>query len=59
MNAGALSESLRRSQTSISHHLGLLRQGGLISARREGNRKVYALTEAGEKVAKTVRRLID
>ena len=40
MNSGALSESLGGSQTSISHHLGLLRQGGLISARRQGNRKV-------------------
>ena len=35
------------SQPLLSSHLGVLRSAGLVSARREGKRMRYALTEAG------------
>lgn len=54
-HVGALCEALGQSQPAVSHHLALLRHGGLISPRRQGKNNFYSLTEIGEELAKVVR----
>jgi DNA-binding transcriptional ArsR family regulator len=54
----ALSEELKMSQPAVSHHLALLRHGGLIAPRRQGKNNFYALTAAGEDLTNIVRGLI-
>lgn len=50
-SAGAIVEvvqaSARISQPAVSQHLRVLRDAGLVSARVEGNRRIYALDQAG------------
>jgi ArsR family transcriptional regulator, zinc-responsive transcriptional repressor len=53
----AISEVLGIDRSSISHHLALLRHGGMIAPRQELKRKTYALTEVGKNLAKVVRDL--
>ena len=36
----------------MSKHLGVLRAAGLVRARREGRRLIYARTAAGEEVVR-------
>jgi DNA-binding transcriptional ArsR family regulator len=40
---------LGRSQNLVSHHLRLLREAGLATARRDGKMVLYSLTEAGRR----------
>jgi ArsR family transcriptional regulator len=40
----ALHQALDQSQPSISHHLALLRMGGLVESRREGKHSFYSLS---------------
>src|SRR6478735_5795284 len=49
-NVGALGEVLSQSQPAISHHLALLRHGGVIAPRRQGKKNYYSLTEVGEEL---------
>jgi DNA-binding transcriptional ArsR family regulator len=58
-HVGALSETLNQSQPAVSHHLALLRHGGIISPRRQGKNNFYDLTEAGEDLAKIVKSLVN
>ena len=55
---GALCEVFEHSQPATSHHLSLLRHGGLIAPRREGKHNFYALTERGEQLASIVRKIL-
>jgi DNA-binding transcriptional ArsR family regulator len=57
-HVGALSDYLNQSQPAVSHHLALLRHGGVIAPRREGKNNFYSLTETGEKLAKVVKSVI-
>jgi DNA-binding transcriptional ArsR family regulator len=57
-HVGALCEELNQSQPAVSHHLALLRHGGIIAPRRQGKNNFYALTEAGDELAKVVRGVI-
>jgi DNA-binding transcriptional ArsR family regulator len=57
-HVGALCEVLEHSQPATSHHLSLLRHGGIIAPRREGKNNFYALTERGEQVASIVRKIL-
>jgi DNA-binding transcriptional ArsR family regulator len=57
-HVGALCELLGQSQPAVSHHLALLRHGGIITPRRAGKNNFYNLTEAGETLAKIVKRLV-
>ena len=43
MNVSKLCETLGLPQPTVSHHLGLLRRGGLLRTRREGKSIHYAL----------------
>jgi DNA-binding transcriptional ArsR family regulator len=57
-HVGALCEHLSQSQPAVSHHLALLRHGGIIAPRRQGKNNFYSLTEKGENLAKVVKNLI-
>ena len=54
-HVGALCETLNQSQPAVSHHLALLRYGGIIAPRRQGKNNFYALTEVGEQLASVVK----
>ena len=58
-HVGALCDQLHQSQPAVSHHLALLRHGGIISPRRQGKNNFYGLTETGEELARVVKSLID
>ncbi len=45
MNVGALCKKLKLPQSLVSHHLSLLRVGGLIKNRSEGRRAFYSLAD--------------
>ena len=53
-HVGCLCEPLNQSQPAVSHHLALLRHGGIIAPRRQGKNNFYSLTETGEGLAKIV-----
>ena len=57
-HVGALSENLGQSQPAVSHHLALLRHGGIISPRRQGKNNFYSLTDTGADLANVVKNLI-
>jgi len=43
LNVRALCDLLAQSQPAVSHHLGLLREAGLLACRREGKHNYYRL----------------
>lgn len=43
LNAGELAEGLPMTKASVSHHLNLLKQAGLVRVRRQGQNQVYTL----------------
>ena len=57
-HVGAISELVEQSQPSVSHHLALLRHGGLVAPRREGKNNFYGLTERGERLSDLVKGMI-
>jgi DNA-binding transcriptional ArsR family regulator len=44
---GELTDALPVSQPAVSQHLKVLKQGGLVSDRAEGTKRIYRLNEAG------------
>ncbi len=56
-HVGALCDQLSQSQPAVSHHLALLRHGGIIAPRRQGKNNFYSLTDTGSQLAKVVRGL--
>jgi DNA-binding transcriptional ArsR family regulator len=57
-HVGALCAQLSQSQPAVSHHLALLRHGGIIAPRRQGKNNFYSLTETGTNLAKVVHTLM-
>jgi DNA-binding transcriptional ArsR family regulator len=57
-HVGSLCEQLGQTQPAVSHHLALLRHGGVISPRRQGKNNFYSLTEKGERLSQVVKGLI-
>jgi len=57
-HVGSLCEELNQTQPAVSHHLALLRHGGLISPRRNGKQNIYSLTDSGETLAAIVKSMI-
>ena len=57
-HVGALCAQLSQSQPAVSHHLALLRHGGIIAPRRQGKNNFYSLTESGNALAEVVKGLI-
>jgi DNA-binding transcriptional ArsR family regulator len=55
-NVGSLSEELKLSQPTVSHHLGLLRMNRMIINKRHGKQVIYALDPAaGRAVGGTIK----
>jgi DNA-binding transcriptional ArsR family regulator len=57
-HVGALCAELGHSQPAVSHHLALLRHGGIIAPRRQGKNNFYSLTDAGEKLATILKGMV-
>jgi DNA-binding transcriptional ArsR family regulator len=57
-HVGGLCEALNQSQPAVSHHLALLRHGGIIAPRRQGKNNFYSLTDTGERLAKIVKGIV-
>src|SRR5215218_1655309 len=57
-HVGALCAQLSQSQPAVSHHLALLRHGGIIAPRRQGKNNFYSLTDTGGDLANVVKSLI-
>jgi DNA-binding transcriptional ArsR family regulator len=57
-HVGSLCSDLSQSQPAVSHHLALLRHGGIIIPRRQGKNNFYSLTETGEHLARIVKDLV-
>jgi DNA-binding transcriptional ArsR family regulator len=45
---------MERAENLVSHHLRLLREGGLVSSRRDGKMMLYELTERGRTVLEAI-----
>ena len=45
-DVGTLAEATGQSLATVSHHLGKLKLGGLVRARRDGKRQVYVLEDS-------------
>ena len=57
MYVGELCHELDMSQAAVSHHLILLRYGGVVHTRRQGQRSFYSLTEKGELLAGVIKKI--
>ncbi len=57
-HVGALCAQLSQSQPAVSHHLALLRHGGIIAPRRQGKNNFYSLTETGTTLSGVVKGLM-
>jgi DNA-binding transcriptional ArsR family regulator len=57
-HVGALCAQLSQSQPAVSHHLALLRHGGVIAPRRHGKNNFYSLTDTGAALADVVKNLM-
>lgn len=58
VHVGALCEQLGLGQPAVSHHLALMRHGGIIAPRRQGKNNFYGLTETGEELAQIVKSMM-
>ena len=58
-HVGAICEAVAMTQPAVSHHLALLRHGGLVEPRRVGKNRFYTLTESGKTLAEVVKGLVD
>jgi ArsR family transcriptional regulator, zinc-responsive transcriptional repressor len=45
MNVTAIRKKLELSQTTASHHIGLLRESGLLQVRRDGHQRLYSIAD--------------
>jgi DNA-binding transcriptional ArsR family regulator len=54
-HVGGLCEQLTQSQPAVSHHLALLRYGGIIDRRRQGKNIFYSLTDTGERLSRIIK----
>jgi ArsR family transcriptional regulator len=52
-NVSSLCETMRLPQPTVSHHLALLREAGVISNRREGKQVFYSLNGSADGVDHT------
>jgi DNA-binding transcriptional ArsR family regulator len=57
-HVGGLCDQFNMSQPAVSHHLALLRHGGIVERRRQGKNNFYTLTDTGYRLSKIVKSLI-
>ena len=48
---GGLCDQFNMTQPAVSHHLTLLRHGGIIDRRRQGKNSFYSLTDTGYRLS--------
>ncbi len=53
-HVGGLCDEFNMSQPAVSHHLALLRHGGIVDRRRQGKNNFYSLTETGYRLSKII-----
>ena len=54
-NVTAIVKKLKMPQPTVSHHLSLLREAQLVTAKRNGKEIIYALNEADSRSERTLR----
>jgi DNA-binding transcriptional ArsR family regulator len=54
-HVGGLCEEFDLSQPAVSHHLALLRHGGIVDRRRQGKNNFYSLTDTGYRLSEIVK----
>jgi DNA-binding transcriptional ArsR family regulator len=54
-HAGGICDQFHMSQPAVSHHLALLRHGGIVDRLRQGNKTFYRLTDTGYRLSKIVK----
>ena len=50
-HVGGLCDQFNMSQPAVSHHLALLRLGGIVDRRRQGKNNFYSLTDTGYRLS--------
>ena len=58
MNVRTFVGLLGQTQPAVSHHLALLRIGGIIDRRRQGKNNFYRLTDTGERLSDIVKGVV-
>ncbi len=56
-HVGGLCEQFNMSQPAVSHHLALLRHGGIVDRRRQGKNNFYSLTDTGYRLSEIVKNM--
>jgi len=54
-HVGGLCDQFIMSQPAVSHHLALLRHGGIVERRRQGKNNFYTLTDTGYRLSRIVK----
>jgi DNA-binding transcriptional ArsR family regulator len=57
-HVGSLCDHFNMTQPGVSHHLAMLRHGGIIESRRQGKRNFYTLTDTGYRLSKIVKGVV-
>ena len=57
-HVGGLCDQFKMSQPALSHHLALLRHGGIVDRRRQGKNNFYSLTDAGYRLSKIFKDMV-
>jgi ArsR family transcriptional regulator, zinc-responsive transcriptional repressor len=57
-HVGGLCDQFSMSQPAVSHHLAMLRHGGIVERRRQGKNNFYTLTDTGYRLSKMVKAVI-
>jgi len=57
-HVGGLCDQFNMSQPAVSHHLALLRHGGIVERRRQGKNNFYSLTDTGYRLSKIVKGVV-
>jgi DNA-binding transcriptional ArsR family regulator len=58
LHVGGLCEQFNMSQPAVSHHLALLRHGGIVNSRRQGKNSFYSLTDTGYRLSRIVKGVV-
>lgn len=59
VRVGAITERTNLSRPAVSHHLGILKDAGLVKVRREGTKNYYYFDADTEAMTKLLRMLTD
>ena len=57
-HVGGLCDQFNMSQPAVSHHLALLRLGGIVDRRRQGKNNFYSLTDTGYRLSKIFKGMV-